>query len=39
MPAEECVENGGVLFKGKCYTPALAPPKRPLPTSNPPEAR
>jgi serine/threonine protein kinase len=39
MPAEECVENGGVLFKGKCYTPAHEPPKRPLPTSNPPEAR
>jgi serine/threonine protein kinase len=39
MPAEECVENGYVLFKGKCFGPALPPPKKPLPTSSPPEAR
>jgi hypothetical protein len=35
MSAEECVENEGVLFKGKCY----APPKKAQPTSSPPEAR
>jgi serine/threonine protein kinase len=39
MPAEECVENGGALFKGKCYAPAPAPPKKPQPTSNPSEER
>jgi hypothetical protein len=38
MPPEECVENDGVLFKGKCYAP-LAAPKQPQPTSHPPEAR
>jgi hypothetical protein len=27
MTAEECTESGGVLFKRKCYVPALAPPK------------
>jgi serine/threonine protein kinase len=37
--AGECVDNGGVPFKGKCYAPALAPPKKPQPTSNPVEAR
>jgi hypothetical protein len=39
MSAEECVENGYVLFQGKCFGPALAPPKKPRPTSSPPEAR
>ena len=39
MPAAECVENGYVLFKGKCFGPARAPPKKPQPTSSPPEAR
>jgi serine/threonine protein kinase len=39
MPTEECVENGGVLFKDKCYTPAHAPPKKAQPTSTPTEAR
>jgi hypothetical protein len=39
MSAEECVENGGAIFKGKCFGPALAPRKKPQPTSNPPEAR
>jgi serine/threonine protein kinase len=35
MPAEECVENDGVLFQGKCYGPVLSPPKKPQPTSSP----
>jgi hypothetical protein len=39
MSAEECVESGYVPFKGKCYLPAPAPPKKPVPTSNPGEAR
>jgi hypothetical protein len=39
MSAEACVENGSVLFKGKCYAPALAPPKKPQPASSPMEAR
>ena len=39
MNAEECSENGYVPFKGKCFGPAHAPPKKPQPTSNPPEAR
>ncbi|HLK99009.1 MAG TPA: hypothetical protein VK539_00415 [Myxococcaceae bacterium] len=39
MSAEECVETGYVTFKGKCFGPAHAPPKKPQPTSNPPEAR
>ncbi len=39
MAAQECVENGGVLFQGKCFSPALAPPKKPQPTSSPMEAR
>ncbi len=38
MSAEECVENGYVRFKGKCYAP-LAAPKQPQPTSSPAEAR
>jgi hypothetical protein len=39
MSAEECVGNAGLLFKGKCYLPAPAPPKKPVPTSDPGEAR
>jgi serine/threonine protein kinase len=39
MSVEECVENGYVPFKGKCYLPAPAPPKKPVPTSSPGEAR
>jgi len=39
MSAEECAENGYVTFKGKCFGPAHAPPKKPQPTSSPPEAR
>jgi hypothetical protein len=35
MSSEECVENGYVLLKGKCYATALAAPHKPLPTSNP----
>jgi serine/threonine protein kinase len=39
MSAEECVESGYVPFKGKCYLPAPAPPKKPVPTSIPGETR
>jgi serine/threonine protein kinase len=39
MSAEECVEGGYVPFKGKCYLPAPAPPKKSVPTSDPGEAR
>ena len=38
MSAEECAENGSVLFKGKCYAP-LASPKQPQATLSPPQAR
>jgi serine/threonine protein kinase len=37
MDAEACAQSGYVLFQGKCFGPALAPPKNPQPTSNPPE--
>jgi serine/threonine protein kinase len=37
--AEECAESGYVLFKGKCFGPALTPSKKPQPTSAPSEAR
>jgi hypothetical protein len=38
---EECAESGYVYFKGECYLPAPAPPKRkrPMPTSSPAQAR
>ncbi len=39
LSAEECVANSYAPFKGKCYAPALAPPKKPQPTSSPAEAR
>jgi len=39
MTAEECTESGCVLFKGKCYAPAFARPKKPLPTTSPAEER
>jgi hypothetical protein len=39
MSAEKCAENGFVSFKGKCYLPAPAPPKKPAPTSSPEEWR
>ena len=35
VTAEECVENNGVPFQGKCYSPALPSPKKPQPTSSP----
>jgi hypothetical protein len=39
MSGEECTENGNMLLMGKCYAPAFAPPKKPVPTSSPAEAR
>jgi hypothetical protein len=39
MSAEECAENGYVLLKGKCFAPALEPPRGPPPTSSPAKAR
>ncbi|HEX8700735.1 MAG TPA: protein kinase [Myxococcaceae bacterium] len=39
VSAEDCVENGYVPVEGKCYLPAPAPPKKPVPTSSPGEAR
>jgi serine/threonine protein kinase len=39
MSAEECVQNGGEFFKGKCYDPAHPSPKKPQSTSSPVEAR
>jgi serine/threonine-protein kinase len=35
--AEACAQNGYVLFKDRCYAPALAPRRKPQPTSNPME--
>jgi serine/threonine protein kinase len=37
--ARACAESGYVLFKGKCFVPALTPSKKPQPTSAPAEAR
>jgi serine/threonine protein kinase len=37
--AEECAESGYVPLKGKCYLPVPVPPKKPVPTSGPGEAR
>ena len=39
MDIQACAESSYVLFKGKCFVPAPAPPKKPQPTSSPPEAR
>jgi serine/threonine protein kinase len=39
VTAEACEKGGYVLFRGKCYSPALATPRKPLPTSNPAKAR
>jgi serine/threonine protein kinase len=39
MDAQVCTENGYVLFKGRCYTHALAHPQKPPPTSSPTEER
>ncbi len=38
MGAESCAENGYVFLKGRCYTHALALPRKPLPTSSPAKA-
>ena len=35
MTLAECLESGYAILKGKCYTPALEPPKKALPTSGP----
>jgi serine/threonine protein kinase len=37
--ARACTESGYVLFQGKCLVPALAPLRKPQPTSDPPEER
>jgi serine/threonine protein kinase len=37
--AAECAESGYVPFRGKCFGPAHAPSKKPVPTSDPGEAR
>jgi serine/threonine protein kinase len=39
MSTEECSKSGYVPFQGKCYLPVPAPPKKPVPTSSPEEAR
>jgi hypothetical protein len=39
MDAQACAESGYVPFKGRCYSPALAPAQKPLPTSDPVEPR
>jgi serine/threonine protein kinase len=39
LDAQACAESGYVLFKGRCYGPALALPQKPLPNSSPVEAR
>jgi len=39
MTAEECTENGFVIFKGRCFAHANAPPRKPQPTSSPAEER
>ena len=39
MTAEVCVESGYVLRQGKCYTPAVEAPQKPVPTSGPGKAR
>jgi serine/threonine protein kinase len=39
MDARTCAEGGYVLFQGKCFGPANAPPRKPEPTSGQPEER
>jgi serine/threonine protein kinase len=39
VDAQTCAASGYVLFQGKCFVPANAPPKKPQPTSSPPEER
>jgi len=37
--AQACAESGYVFFQGRCFGPALEPPRKPQPTSSPPEER
>ena len=37
--AKDCTEIGYLIIKGKCYGPALEPPRKNVPTSGPSEAR
>jgi serine/threonine protein kinase len=37
--AQACAGSGYVFFQGKCLGPALESPRKPQPTSSPPEAR
>ncbi|HEX8699121.1 MAG TPA: protein kinase, partial [Myxococcaceae bacterium] len=37
--AQACSESGYVFFQGRCFGPALEPPRKPQPTSSPSEAR
>ncbi|HEX8697560.1 MAG TPA: serine/threonine-protein kinase [Myxococcaceae bacterium] len=37
--AQACANSGYVLLQGKCFAPALAPPRKPQPTSSPAKAR
>ena len=39
MDAKTCTATGYVLLQGKCFGPALEPPRKPQPTSSPPEER
>ncbi len=39
VDAQTCANSGHVFFQGKCFVPALAPPRKPQPTSSPAEAR
>jgi serine/threonine protein kinase len=39
MGAKACTDSGYVFFQGKCFGPALEPPRKPQPTSSPPEER
>ena len=37
--AQACSESGYVFFQGRCFSPALEPPRKPQPTSSPPPPR
>jgi serine/threonine protein kinase len=39
VDAQTCAASGYVLLQGKCFSPALAPSRKPQPTSSPPEKR
>jgi serine/threonine protein kinase len=39
VDAQTCANSGHAFFQGKCFVPALAPPRKPQPTSNPAGAR